>query len=240
MCKTDAGKFWDLSVFGHFFYSLHWFSTLIWKTGDFLKNVLHLWQAVINELRAFLICFLVKSHFLFHSCRSELVTSVKKSWLTSVLGNEQNWTSIKQCLHQWKVYQCGTALLQRLFETLEAVLPLTGLSLYSLEQLQSCTNLLQVSSFHHFNHEQNSAVAHWFNNLSLFVCFSNSVLRSLWVNILLYTLRLWGLQTICWKSFLSGRVGLDWRRSFRKQRRCGKKPHYSWGETRNWLIPPSR
>ncbi|XP_023808480.1 nesprin-2 isoform X4 [Oryzias latipes] len=75
--------------------------------------------------------------------RSELVTSVKKSWLTSVLGNEQNWTSIKQCLHQWKVYQCGTALLQRLFETLEAVLPLTGLSLYSLEQLQSCTNLLQ-------------------------------------------------------------------------------------------------
>ncbi|XP_035989542.1 nesprin-2 [Fundulus heteroclitus] len=79
--------------------------------------------------------------------RSELVVRVaclKKSWSSSVALAAHNWTSTKQHLQQWKIYHYGLKSLKKLFREMGSFLPPTGPCLYTMQQLQNCTNLYQL------------------------------------------------------------------------------------------------
>ncbi|KAM4521617.1 nesprin-2a isoform 3-T4 [Odontesthes bonariensis] len=78
--------------------------------------------------------------------RSELtaqVACIRMSWFKSVTLTEEKWTLTKKRLHQWKIYHRGLELLWKLLRVVDSLLPPTGPSLYTLHQLQSCTDVYQ-------------------------------------------------------------------------------------------------
>ncbi|XP_043962311.1 nesprin-2 isoform X2 [Gambusia affinis] len=72
--------------------------------------------------------------------RSELTVQVarlKRSWTDSVALAAHNWTSTKEHLQQWRIYQRGLKSLKKLFREVDSLLPPSGPDLYTVQQLQN-------------------------------------------------------------------------------------------------------
>ncbi|XP_027896962.1 nesprin-2a isoform X6 [Xiphophorus couchianus] len=72
--------------------------------------------------------------------RSELMVRVaclKRSWTDSVALAAHNWTSTKEHLQQWRIYQGGLKSLKKLFREVDSLLPSSGPELYTVQQLQN-------------------------------------------------------------------------------------------------------
>ncbi|XP_054871829.1 nesprin-2 isoform X5 [Amphiprion ocellaris] len=80
--------------------------------------------------------------------RSELMAHVacmKESWFNSIALARQNQTLTKEQLHHWRIYHCGLKLLRKLLTDVDSLLPPTGPSLCTLQQLQNCANNYQCA-----------------------------------------------------------------------------------------------
>ncbi|XP_029965420.1 nesprin-2-like isoform X2 [Salarias fasciatus] len=70
----------------------------------------------------------------------EQVARMKESWRDCLASTERNWVSIKEQLHQWKLYRQGSKRLQKLLTEMDSVLPPTGISVFTLHQLLGSLN----------------------------------------------------------------------------------------------------
>lgn len=106
-----------------------------------LGSVLKLWAAfVCANLSLNLSC--CSTH------RSELTAQVafmERSWRGAVAVARQNRTLTKEHLHQWRTYVHGSKRLWKLLKVADSFLPPAGPSLYTLHQLQSCSDVYKVS-----------------------------------------------------------------------------------------------
>ncbi|KAM6915050.1 nesprin-2-like [Xenentodon cancila] len=71
------------------------------------------------------------------------VVSVKKTWFSSVSVAVRSRTLTKEHLLRWRLYSHGSKLLWKLLRVVDSFLPPAGPSLYSLQQLQNCSDVYQ-------------------------------------------------------------------------------------------------
>ncbi|XP_054910388.1 nesprin-2-like [Poeciliopsis prolifica] len=72
--------------------------------------------------------------------RSELTVQVaclKQSWADSVALAAHNWTSTKEHVQHWRIYQHGLKFLKKLFREVDSLLPPSGPDLYTVQKLQN-------------------------------------------------------------------------------------------------------
>ncbi|XP_014859415.1 PREDICTED: nesprin-2-like isoform X6 [Poecilia mexicana] len=80
--------------------------------------------------------------------RSELtvrVACLKRSWSDSVALAAHDWTSTKEHLQQWRIYQHGLKSLKKLFREVDSLLPPSGPDLHTVQQLQNVSELIEES-----------------------------------------------------------------------------------------------
>ncbi|XP_028252465.1 nesprin-2a isoform X3 [Parambassis ranga] len=68
------------------------------------------------------------------------VACVKESWFKTIGVVVQNRMLMKEQLQQWRVYHQGSKLVWKLLRDIDSLLPPTGPSLYTLQQLPSCVD----------------------------------------------------------------------------------------------------
>ncbi|XP_008295519.1 nesprin-2-like [Stegastes partitus] len=80
--------------------------------------------------------------------RSELmaqVACVKESWFHSIALARHNQILTKEQLHQWRIFHRGLKVLKKLLTDVDSLLPPTGPSLCTLQQLQNCADDYQCA-----------------------------------------------------------------------------------------------